>query len=200
MDTQTQEELETWYIKQETAWKQSQRTPQLAELINIFPEALDYLKIHLEDLKQQLASLYEYKKNLYAVIESPENLYFQKNWWFWYLVADHLFLSSLSSLEKETNQLSKILAWHSKPQSADEITEQDIEHAKQIPISSLLEFNRAEFARCLWHEDKTPSLKLYKNKNRVHCFSCDKNEDTIGIIQQLHHTDFISAVRFLIKK
>src|SRR3990167_8160866 len=54
-----------------------------------------------------------------------------------------------------------------------------IEYAKQIPISDYVVFNNAGFARCLWHEDKHPSMKYYQKENKVWCFSCSCGGDVI---------------------
>lgn len=82
----------------------------------------------------------------------------------------------------------------------NQITDEDILLAKEIPIENFLQFNKSGFATCLWHEEKTGSLKLYRDKNRLHCFGCNKSADVIDLVMKLHSLDFIPAVRFLLSK
>lgn len=72
----------------------------------------------------------------------------------------------------------------------------DFERAKQVPIDTLIHFKRG-FAECIWHDERTPSMKYYKKNNKVHCFGCDKSGDVIDVVQQLHQCDIKQAVAFL---
>jgi hypothetical protein len=72
----------------------------------------------------------------------------------------------------------------------------DIEKAKQVPVNNFIQF-RGGFARCLWHNDKNPSMHYYKKLNRVKCFSCGKGGDVIDVVQKLHSCSFEEAVRRL---
>lgn len=45
-----------------------------------------------------------------------------------------------------------------------------------------IEVNRAGFACCLFHNDRTPSMKLYKDN--FYCFSCGKSGDVISLIAE----------------
>lgn len=73
----------------------------------------------------------------------------------------------------------------------------DIFRAKQVPISSWVEFNRAGFASCFIHNDKTPSLKYYEKENKVHCFSCGFRGDVIDVVMKVRECSFIEAVKIL---
>lgn len=74
-----------------------------------------------------------------------------------------------------------------------------IDIAKAYPIDALIEFNYQGFARCLWHEEKTPSMHYYKDKNRVSCFGCSKHGDSIDVYQKLHNCSVKQAIDELIK-
>lgn len=72
--------------------------------------------------------------------------------------------------------------------------------AKSFPIESLIEFNRAGFAKCPFHGngmERTPSLKLYKNRNKCHCFSCAKDADPIDVYMQLNNCSINEAIKNL---
>ena len=53
-----------------------------------------------------------------------------------------------------------------------------IEVAKHYGI----EVNRSGFTSCLFHNERTPSLKLYDD--HFHCFGCGKSGDVIALIAQ----------------
>lgn len=75
----------------------------------------------------------------------------------------------------------------------------DLQKAKQYPIEQLLEF-RAGFAKCPFHDDKHPSAKYYKDKNRIHCFVCNQGFDVIDIVQQIYNLSLKEAINHLCKK
>lgn len=66
--------------------------------------------------------------------------------------------------------------------------------AKAVPITNYLKFNSAGFAKCIFHQDDTPSLKYYKD-NHTYCFSCSKRCDTIDIVSQLYSLDIKEAIK-----
>lgn len=75
--------------------------------------------------------------------------------------------------------------------------ELNIEKAKQYPIEQLIDFNNAGFAKCINHEDRTPSLKWYPARNKAHCFSCHSDLDSIDIYQKINNVEFNIAVQAL---
>lgn len=81
--------------------------------------------------------------------------------------------------------------------SKDVKTLYNIPAAKQYPLENILQFNASGYAKCIYHDEKTPSLYLNRKKNNVHCFSCGKNADTIDVIMEIQHLNFGDAVRFL---
>jgi len=76
-------------------------------------------------------------------------------------------------------------------------TENNLLKAKAFPIEQLLEFNNAGFAKCVNHEEKTPSMKLYKNRNKAHCFSCHGDFDSIDIKMKLENLTLNEAIKKL---
>lgn len=54
--------------------------------------------------------------------------------------------------------------------------------------------NRAGFICCPFHEEKTPSLKAYKNHTRWHCFGCDAGGNVIDFVMRLFGLNFRQAV------
>ena len=80
--------------------------------------------------------------------------------------------------------------------SEGSITDADIQHAKEYPITQLIKVNRARKALCPFHNDRTPSLHVYKD-NHAYCFVCPKVADSIEIYRELNHCDFKTAVEQL---
>lgn len=97
-------------------------------------------------------------------------------------------------LEGKKARLERILKWaeYVPPQ-----TSIDLERIRQIPIGDFIKFNRMGFAPCIWHNEKTPSMKWDKKKNRVHCFGCGQDEDVIGVYQQMNNCTFRDAIHRL---
>lgn len=57
--------------------------------------------------------------------------------------------------------------------------------------------NRAGFAQCPFHDEKTPSMKLYSGNSGFHCFGCGAGGSVIDFTAQLFGLDAIGAVRRL---
>ena len=72
----------------------------------------------------------------------------------------------------------------------------NFERAKLVPVDSLIQFTRG-FAPCIWHDEKSPSMKHYRKNNKVHCFGCGKGGDVIDVVQQLKGCDVKEAVIYL---
>lgn len=56
---------------------------------------------------------------------------------------------------------------------------------------------RSFWARCPFHEDRTPSLKVDPERQNFHCFSCQIGGDSITFIQKLHGLSFKDALKYL---
>jgi len=73
----------------------------------------------------------------------------------------------------------------------------DINRAKAYPIEQLIEFGSDGFAKCLWHNEKTGSLKWYKKSNNAYCFSCSAKKDSIDVYQIINNVSMSEAVKAL---
>ena len=49
-------------------------------------------------------------------------------------------------------------------------------------------------SRCPWHDDRRPSLTVSPQRNRVHCFVCNRGVDAIGWLQDRQGLSFQEAV------
>ena len=48
-----------------------------------------------------------------------------------------------------------------------------------------IDVNRAGFTRCLWHNEKTASLKIYPGDRGYHCFGCGASGSVIDLAMKL---------------
>lgn len=60
-----------------------------------------------------------------------------------------------------------------------------------------LDFNRAGFARCPFHSEKTASFKI-KNRHVAHCFGCGWSGDIIGFTGKMFNLNFQQTMQKLI--
>lgn len=56
-----------------------------------------------------------------------------------------------------------------------------------------IEVNRAGFARCPFHNEKTASFKAYRGNRGYHCFGCGASGDVISLVQALFNLPFRDA-------
>lgn len=76
-----------------------------------------------------------------------------------------------------------------KTYSSDKVT-----NAKSYPIDQLLDFRNGK-TKCLFHNEKTPSLQYYPNTNTCYCFGgCGKTYDAINIYMAKYGCSFKEAV------
>lgn len=76
--------------------------------------------------------------------------------------------------------------------------ETKVQLARSIPITSFIKFNRAGFASCPWHNEKTGSLHLLKSQLKAYCHGgCGKSYDAIDYVQLVEKKTFKEAVNYL---
>ena len=199
------EEEQEYYDKLEDQWKASLRpAPGMFKLLETYPQATKYVKMNLTELTAKLNDLYASRRNVENFLTNPNNVDYNDQW-FWLEVARTVLFPEIPVLEKQIKRTAIALSLHAadvrgENGTGDRITQADIENAKEVPIDTFIEFNRAGFARCIQHDERTGSMKYYRNVNRVYCFGCNFNEDSIGVVMKMRNAPFTEAVRFLISK
>jgi len=109
-----------------------------------------------------------------------------------------LICARINDIEKELQPLkreAKLLLNHINgiiKKSTNAITDEMIEHARQYPITSIIDFKGRKTVCCLFHKDTNPSMSLYDN--HVHCFVCNKSWDSISVTMELEGLSFRKAV------
>jgi hypothetical protein len=107
---------------------------------------------------------------------------------------------------KQVHRLEVIITQQNQSQLNDNrVTDEMIERAKNVPITSVQTFERLKnsgsgrmIACCIFHAEKTPSFVIYLPNKGAHCFSCGWScQDTISFIQKARGLSFPQAVRLL---
>lgn len=119
------------------------------------------------------------------------------------MAGDDVVLKSFvtSSPAHKRYTIIKTFLNHTRPRL--ERKELDIAGAKMVPIQSLYDFHKARHssgrihAVCPFHDEKLPSMVIYKRNNTFHCFGCQKGGTAIDFIMHLHGKSFKDAVNYL---
>ena len=69
-----------------------------------------------------------------------------------------------------------------------------------VPASELRRSGSGFLATCPWHQDRRPSLTVNPERNRVHCFVCNRGADPIGWLQDRQGLSFREAVEELARR
>jgi hypothetical protein len=139
----------------------------------------------IKEMKERLVELRkQYSEYAQKLLE--EKLKKNMNMVYWYEAC-------IERVKKEGVDISKKLKRVHKQEDRSEI-----ERAKMYPISQVIKANRAGFALCPFHGERTPSLKLYEETNTFHCFGCSESGDVVKLYMQVNGVDFPSAIKNLI--
>lgn len=57
-----------------------------------------------------------------------------------------------------------------------------------------IEVNRAGFACCPFHNEKTPSMKIYDGSRGYFCFGCKKSGDVISFVKEYFNLTFPASI------
>ena len=105
----------------------------------------------------------------------------------------------LAQMESEKRARKLVNEWKMEMRPVkkeNEVTPEMIERARTTPIENLINIGRAGIC-CLWHDEKTASMKLTK-RNKLRCYgACGKSFDSIDVYRQIHGVSFHEAVRSL---
>jgi len=95
-------------------------------------------------------------------------------------------------LNKSENKIPQTTEWEKMYQKATEDTR--IEDVASHFLGTR-EFRRN--LKCPFHEDKSPSFKIYTNKNCFVCFGCGVRGSPIDFVMKYKNYDFKEAVEFI---
>lgn len=197
--------FESQYIYSQDPYKES-------ELLKIFPEALPVIKENIEILKKYQKHLEKILKieleNIYTKVykvflnkdlvkDMPPSILTE-------FVTQEFYNKPLSIITQKIKKLERYLIayeWKDRKNSKNGITPADVMRAKQYPLDQLETVpERGGFVNCPFHKEKTPSLKIYREQNRWHCFGCNEGGDVIDFVIKRDNLTFIDAVRYLLSR
>jgi DNA primase len=72
--------------------------------------------------------------------------------------------------------------------------------ADLFPLSELRRSGSGYLATCPWHQDRRPSLTVSPERNRVHCFVCNRGADPIAWLEDRQGLSFREAVEELARR
>jgi len=183
-----------WYDHQKKIWDSLQND---FNPIEMFPKAKSIYKKQLQkEIKQareDLAEARQIKKDCEFVLETRCH---SKNREFWEMMIDGLLIQPLTAGREQTIKRNTFRLSDNKKETTG-VTEEQIAQAKSVPISTFIKANNSGFAKCPFHAEKIPSLKVYTTQNTWWCFSCGSGGDVIELIMKMHDIDFINAVKML---
>ena len=107
----------------------------------------------------------------------------------WDLICKPMIQKIIESLY----QLKKDLYFSTRSTTDDDITQEMIQKARDLPVAGLLEWANGR-SRAWCHEDLRPSLYVAPRINKVICPVCNKKFDTIDVIMNRDGINFRQAV------
>ena len=141
--------------------------------------------------------------------------YFQRGGDLQALIATAVKFPALSDVEKHMKQRSanwqqvhfhKAVIKDNKPAPAPRKklkkfeNQNELEYAKAVPITDFIKVNGDGKAKCLWHNEKTPSLHVYEDTNSFYCYGCGQHGDVINVVEKIYNITFKEALVVLNKK
>lgn len=180
--------------------KQKRDKPTTSELAEMFPQASVYIKEAIKEKRKEIIELRELGWWWKGWVNKQPMTPASKEMYSTLLCEVHSDFP-ISVLEKEMESLNRVLQFIDMKKRGKEFkNEGDLQLAKNVPISNFIEFNRTGFSRCVFHEEKSGSLKYDKKTNRVYCFgACGKGYDVVDVVQKLFGYSFPDAIKFLSK-
>lgn len=165
------------------------------ELAKTFPEALPAIKMSIKIHKEDLYNFIEWKRILNNSIGKELELEEIKDPHYTPIFRYFAEQYPIDVLNKKIESLERIKYFIT---AGDKVVSSvdSVEKAKQRPITDFIKIDRG-VACCLWHSEKSPSMHYYKDKNRVHCFGCGKDEDVIGVVQKVFDVGFLKAISII---
>lgn len=189
--------------------KEFAKSPSIFQLMEWYPGAkqvaLKNIRMHIKHYKKEIENVLEYQTNFIEKIyplEVKENILravSRKNW-----IQDSTtikveeYKKEIERLERDKKYVLSLVNPNKHKQGV--ITTEIISRVKQIPITDFIQVGKNNKAMCLFHNDKNPSMHIYKESNSYYCFTCQSNGSVIDIIMKLQNTDFIGAVHYLYEK
>lgn len=180
------EEIERIYLEYQNSYPPEQES----HLLKYYPEGQKFIEDRLYDFKAEMAELPEVAWRIKQDIEKIKGFATQEFFrWIWLYLY---FEIPKKELTEKIEKLERMLLW---ARGKNDRYAASLERARTVPIDAYVKFNSMGFAPCLWHNEKTASLKYYKKENHVHCFGCQKGGDVVDVVMALTNCSFKEALQ-----
>lgn len=133
-----------------------------------------------------LLDIYEHRQFLERALQQSKNEMFHTD------ALEIYIIEALTTVDDMINRHKKL-----KPRTKYKNKSVEIQELKTIPITDYLDLNGSGFAKCIWHNEKTASLKYYPKSNTIYCFGCQKYGSVIDVIMQQQNMTLQEAINFL---
>lgn len=193
-----------YYRNLEQDWRKS--LPRLSgkALLDAFPEALEIIPIKLKEwigVKSEIEKVVT-KKLKYIHRAEPDS---EKRELLKIIIAG-VHGNEFEEAERHIKRLKRLLSLSkNKKKSNKYLSEEDVETARNVPIldvarglSKVKKVNGGYSACCCFHDDSTPSLKIYTKDNSFYCFGCGAGGNVISFVMKQDSLGFIDATRRLL--
>lgn len=197
-----EEELE-FYMSLET---KRDKSPSIYQLMQYYPSAknvaLKYVRDKIKRKKRIIDKIITYRDEQMALLELEKDIIKRTNTQSWIMgvVEDEIdeLREEIEKLEKDRKYLVSLIKPNDNYKNI--INADIISKAKQVPISDYIDIGKNGKAKCLFHDDRNPSMHIYKDTNTFFCFTCSAAGTVIDIVMKLWGLDFVGAVRRLYEK
>lgn len=185
-------------------YKESKKRLSDAEIMQIFlPEAKEIIKLKIDEFEKHREEIMKLIKDKLSRINQYTEDEFS-NWFAKHYISVELGAKAIE-IDYQIARLMRMLSLFRKGKvKAGQITDKQIEQAKTIPITEIIEryitlkkAGKNYTALCPFHNEKHPSFIVFPDSNRFHCFSCQKSGDTIEFTKLMNNFNFIQAIKFL---
>lgn len=179
-------------------------TKELIENLEIYgQDAVEILKKKIKGNKKELSKLLKKRKEALEYVESLSISRSKQDFYKTINLDLYEVNKDIEFVEKENKIMERAIMvagdGEFKEVVTGGVTNKDIERALEYPIPELIELNRGGFGKSIWNPgEKTPSMKYYKDSNKVYCFSTNQGGSVIDVAMVLYNYSFIEAVKFLI--
>lgn len=169
-------------------------------IAEMFPEAEKAIRRNINLLKKEISAFGQIASKIREVLSrgiDDADLY-EKHL---EIYTDFYVNRPRERIDAQLKKLVNILIFYGDKETGAEFSGTLIA-AKAVPISEYIEFNKQGFAKCLWHgNERTGSMKWYKDKNHVYCFSCQRKWDVIDVVMKLFNIEKVpQAINKILNK
>lgn len=193
-----------WQLRDE--WLKSQRKYTDEELVKVFPEAKIIVRQLLKNRKRRYAILRKRIKKLLEMVKNSKVSEFKK--WFvreWIKVDKVQDLLGIGRDIRRLNRLDRLFSGKTNPEIRNWQTAKEL--ALQVPILEIAQRHVRNLkrsgqnytGRCLFHDDRHPSMVIYPETNSYFCFGCQNGGSVINFTQGIHNCSYKEAVKILNK-